>query len=102
MISENVKQMIPVIRQYLSDKPVERAYLFGSCSRGEETVDSDIDLLVNYTDDSLSLFAISRLMVGLSKQLNRRVDLVEESRLSDFARPSAEKDKILIYEREPA
>ncbi|MBR1809747.1 MAG: nucleotidyltransferase domain-containing protein [Paludibacteraceae bacterium] len=102
MISKNVQQMIPVIRQYLSDKPVERAYLFGSCSRGEETADSDIDLLVNYTDDSLSLFAISRLMVGLSKQLNRRVDLVEESGLRDFARPSAEKDKILIYEREPA
>ena len=31
--------------------------------------------------------------------LGRKVDLVEDGQLMSFAQPSAEKDKILIYER---
>ncbi len=58
MPSPEVQAMIPKIQAYLATQPVERAYLFGSCARGDERPDSDIDLLVNYTDNnSLSLFA---------------------------------------------
>lgn len=99
MISAATQKLIPTIQQYLSEQPIERAYLFGSFSRGEETPDSDIDLLVNYSDQSLSLFSISKIIVGLSKKLNRRVDLVEEDCLRDFAKESVNHDKILIYER---
>lgn len=100
MPSAEVQEMIPKIQAYLATQPVERAYLFGSCSRGEETPDSDVDLLVTYTDsDSLSLMDISRMMVNLGKKLNRKVDLVEDAYLRPFARPSAEHDKIKIYER---
>ena len=79
MPSAEVQKMIPEIQAYLATQPVERAYLFGSCSRGEETPDSDVDLLVTYTDsDSLSLMDISRMMVNLSKRIHRKVDLVED------------------------
>lgn len=91
--------MIPLIRQYLAMQPVQNAYLFGSCARGEETPDSDVDILLNYTDNSLSLMTISRMVVQLSKLLNRKVDLVEEDGLRDFARENVNKDKVLIYER---
>ena len=100
MPSAEVQQMIPKIQAYLATQPVERAYLFGSCSRGEETPESDVDLLVTYTDsDSLSLMDISRMMVDLKKRLNRPVDLVEDECLMPFARPSVDHDKIKIYER---
>lgn len=100
MPSAEVQEMIPKIQAYLATQPVERAYLFGSCSRGEETPDSDVDLLVTYTDsDSISLMDISRMMVNLGKKLNRKVDLVEDAYLRPFARPSVERDKIKIYER---
>ena len=100
MPSAEVQKMIPKIQAYLATQPVERAYLFGSCSRGEETPDSDVDLLVTYTDsDSLSLMDISRMMVNFGKKLNRKVDLVEDAYLKPFARPSVEHDKIKIYER---
>lgn len=100
MPSAEVQKMIPQIQAYLATQPVERAYLFGSCSRGEETPDSDIDLLVTYTDsDSLSLMDISRMMVNLGKKLNRKVDLVEDAYLRPFARKSVDHDKIMIYER---
>jgi hypothetical protein len=35
----------------------------------------------------------------LEHLLDRRVDLVTENSLADFARESVERDKILIYER---
>ena len=100
MPSAEVQKMIPEIQKYLATQPIERAYLFGSCSRGEETPESDVDLLVTYTDsDSLSLMDISRMMVDLKKRLNRPVDLVEDECLMPFARPSVDHDKIKIYER---
>ena len=42
---------------------------------------------------------ISRIMVELSKALGIQVDLVEEGRLLPFAVESANRDKILVYER---
>nr|WP_317518650.1 nucleotidyltransferase domain-containing protein [Segatella hominis] len=100
MLSKNVQEMIPKIQQYLASQPIEKAWLFGSCSRGEETPKSDIDLLVRYQDsDSMSLFDISRIMVNLKKIIKRPVDLIEEDCLLPFASKSANRDKILIYER---
>lgn len=100
MLSKNVQKMIPKIQQYLASQPIEKAWLFGSCSRGEETPKSDVDLLVRYQDsDSISLFDISRIMVNLKKIIKRPVDLIEEDCLLPFASKSANRDKILIYER---
>ena len=100
MLSKNVQEMIPKIQQYLASQPIEKAWLFGSCSRGEETPKSDVDLLVRYQDsDSISLFDISRIMVNLKKIIKRPVDLIEEDCLLPFASKSANRDKILIYER---
>ena len=100
MLSKNVQEMIPKIQQYLASQPIEKAWLFGSCSRGEETPKSDVDLLVRYQDsDSISLFDISGIMVNLKKIIKRPVDLIEEDCLLPFASKSANRDKILIYER---
>lgn len=100
MLSKNVQKMIPKIQQYLASQPIEKAWLFGSCSRGEETPKSDVDLLVRYQDsDSMSLFDISRITVNLKKIIKRPVDLIEEDCLLPFASKSANRDKILIYER---
>lgn len=100
MLSKNVQEMIPKIQQYLASQPIEKAWLFGSCSRGEETPKSDVDLLVRYQDsDSMSLFDISGIMVNLKKIIKRPVDLIEEDCLLPFASKTANRDKILIYER---
>ena len=100
MLSKNVQEMIPKIQQYLASQPIEKAWLFGSCSRGEETPKSDVDLLVRYQDsDSMSLFDISRITVNLKKIIKRPVDLIEEDCLLPFASKSANRDKIFIYER---
>ena len=93
-------KMIPKLQQMLTKQPIEKAWLFGSCSRGEETPTSDIDLLVEYQKDAtITLFTISRIMLELKEGLNRDVDLIEDGCLLPFAVESAERDKILIYER---
>ncbi len=100
MLSKDVQEMIPKIQQYLATQPIEKAWLFGSCSRGEETQKSDVDLLVRYTrDDKFSLMTIAKIMVNLEDIIHKPVDLVEEGRLLPFAEKTANKDKLLIYER---
>ena len=91
---------LDTIRQYFATQPIKKAWLFGYCSRGEDTPDSDIDILVEYNDsNSISLMTISRIITSLSKKLNRKIDLVEAGCLLPFAEMNAEKDKKLIYER---
>lgn len=60
-----------------------------------------MDILVNYDKTSgISLLPICRYMNKLEDIIHRRVDLIENGRLMSFAAESANRDKILIYERE--
>lgn len=100
MLSKEITSAIAPITAYMKSQPIERAWLFGSCSRGEETPTSDIDILVDYSDDAcITLFTISRMALQLKDITGRRVDLVERDCLLPFAAESVNKDKILIYER---
>jgi len=59
---------------------VERLGLFGSFSRNEQTPDSDIDLLVEFTKP-VGFFQFLRLEKELSELLGRKVDLVTRNAL---------------------
>ncbi len=94
------KDYIYKIAEYFKGQPIIRAWLFGSYSRGDENADSDIDILVDYDKSSkLSLLTICGMMTDLEDILGKKVDLVENGRLKDFAVSSANNNKILIYER---
>lgn len=101
MISKDVQEMIPKIQSFCVGQPIKKAWLFGSCSRGEETTNSDIDILVEYDrqNERISLMRIAGMMIGLEDLLHRKVDLVESSRLLPFAQESVNHDKLLVYER---
>lgn len=88
------------ITRYFASKPVKKVWLFGSYSRGENTPDSDIDLLVSYDDSAnVSLFTIGGMYMDLCRITGRNVDLIEEGTLEPFAVESVNRDKKLIYER---
>ena len=88
------------IANYFKAQPVMKAWLFGSFARGEETPTSDIDILVEFDRNArVSLMKHAGMIVDLEQQLNRPVDLVTEGTLLPFAEQSANRDKILIYER---
>jgi len=99
MPTKEIQDMIPTIRDFMMAQPVSRAYLFGSCSRGEDTKDSDVDLMVDFDGSRLGLIKFINMKLALEDLLHRSVDLVESQCLLPFAQESANKDKILIYER---
>jgi len=87
------------IRDYFSTLPIDKAWVYGSFSRGEEKPDSDIDIMVRYSPEGVSLLTHAHIMNTLSDRLGRQVDLVEEDCLLPFAAESANRDRILVYER---
>lgn len=92
--------MKKIIADYFKTQPVEKAWLFGSFARGEETPESDIDILVQYDNTArISLLTISHMMGELERSTGRRVDIIEDGCLMPFAVESANRDKQLIYER---
>ena len=100
MPTAEVRDMIPRMQRFFATQPVNRAYLFGSYSRGEETSDSDIDIMVDLDKSRpIGLFQYVNMKLDLQDLLNREVDLVENGELLPFAQESADRDKLLIYER---
>lgn len=92
--------IIPKIREYFKGQPIARAWLFGSFSRGDETETSDVDILVDFDKDArIGLFKFASIYGDLKELLGREVDLVKNGTLKPFAATSADRDKILIYER---
>ena len=80
--------------------PVEKAWLFGSYARGEETDNSDVDILVRFDENAkISLFDYIGIKLDLEENLQKKVELVEDGYLLQYAKETADKDKILIYER---
>lgn len=96
----NAEKMMKLIAEYFKTQPVLKAWIFGSYARGEQRVDSDIDILI-LPDKSqhFSLFTLSGMYEDLKNLLGREVDLITDGGLMPFARESADRDKILIYER---
>ena len=96
----NAEKMIKLIAEYFKTQPVLKAWIFGSYSRGEQRQDSDIDILI-LPDKSqhFSLFTLSGMYEDLKNLLGCEVDIITDGGLMPFARESADRDKILIYER---
>ncbi|MBF0539577.1 MAG: nucleotidyltransferase family protein [Nitrospirae bacterium] len=70
--------------------------LFGSYARGQETPNSDIDILVNFNDTKslLELVAIER---ELTESINQKVDLLTEHSISPYLIDNIKKDLRVIY-----
>ena len=88
------------IGQYLSTKPVKKAFLFGSFARNEQNINSDIDLLVDLDyEGGADFFIYIDMQEQLSELLGIKVDLVSQNGLSKFIKPIIDKEKRMIYER---
>jgi hypothetical protein len=81
---------------------IKRIALFGSVVRGEDTPQSDVDILVGLKPPGerppLGLFRWIALEEELSQKLGRKVDLVTEDGISPYIRPYIEGEKVILYE----
>ncbi len=68
--------MIGKIRRILKKNGVTKAAVFGSYARGEQKKGSDIDILVEMSDER-SLLDFIGVQIELEKKLGKKVDLVE-------------------------
>lgn len=93
------RQIVQTIQSYFADKPVEKAWLFGSFARNEEANDSDVDVLVKLDFSQPIGLEYVHWWMDLEEKLGRKVDLVCEGTLSNYVLPFVEEDKQLIYER---
>jgi len=94
------QSIVNKLNSFFPAYPIEKAWIFGSYSRGEETRKSDIDIMVRFDKDAvITLIDYARIMNNLSDFLHKKVDLVQEGTLYKFAQESVERDKILVYER---
>ncbi len=93
------KNTINKISRYFEDKPVIRAYVFGSHARNEETKESDIDILVELDYSQKIGMEFINMQIGLEELLNKKVDLVSANGISKYIKPYIDKDKIVIYEK---
>jgi predicted nucleotidyltransferase len=87
------EKVAPIMAKY----GIKRAAVFGSVSRGENRLDSDIDLLVKLGDQPMGMFRYMQFIDEVEKTLGRKVDLVTEG-ADKFLRPYILKDTKVIYE----
>jgi uncharacterized protein len=90
---------IELIRHYFKAQPVLRAYLFGSYVRGEATLDSDIDILVDLDYSEAIGWEFIQMQIDLQNLLLKKVDLVSARGLSKYIQPIIDREKLLIYDR---
>lgn len=99
--SSTTASLQKTIAEYFKTQPVLKAWIFGSFARGEEKLESDIDILFipDYSGKPFALLTMGGMYMDLKKLLGREVDLVVEGSLRPYAAKSANRDKKLIYER---
>jgi prevent-host-death family protein len=74
--------------------------VFGSASRGEDEAESDLDLLVEFEPMSPGdrADAFFGLQVDLERLLRRRVDLLEESAITNpYLEEAISRDRTVVY-----
>lgn len=79
---------------------IEKAWLFGSFAREEDTPDSDIDILIDVSAEKpFTLFDMAEIQEKLSHSINRKIDLVMLRALRPQAKDRIQADLKVIYEK---
>lgn len=93
------KSELQKIKNYFKDKPVKKAYLFGSYTRNSADEDSDLDILVELDYSQHIGLKFVKMQLDLQEILQTKVDLLSEKAISRYIRPYIDNEKELIYEK---
>lgn len=98
-IRKSKDEIFDSIKDYFSNKPIEKAYVFGSFARNTSiSMDSDIDILVVFKKpNKITLFDLIQMKEELSDKTGREIDLVEEGQELKSIKNIIQKEKVLVY-----
>ncbi len=88
-----------MVKEYFANKPVLKAYLFGSYVRDEQDEQSDIDILVDLDHAQHIGLQFFQMKMDLEALLNHKIDLISSNGISPYILPSVDQEKLLIYEK---
>ena len=88
-----------MIAEYFRNKPVLRAFQFGSFSRGDAEENSDVDILVELDYSKHVGLGFVGMKLDLENRLHKKIDLLSRNSISKHILPFINNDKKLIYER---
>jgi len=97
-LEEIRRKILPVLLPW----GVKQVAVFGSFARGEDTPESDIDVLVELEEPRsvpLGFFTWVRLERELSRQLGKNMDLVSSKGLSHHIGPYVEAEMVVLYDK---
>ena len=98
-MKKSKEKIFESIKDYFSDKPIEKAYVFGSFARNTSiSMDSDIDILVVFKKpNKITLFDLIQMKEELSDKTGREIDLVEEGQELKSIKNTIQNEKVLVY-----
>ena len=92
-VCRKLEAHMPEIRERFS---IETLGIFGSVSRGEDTPESDVDVLYRFQEDKGSMSTVVPLMYYLMDLFGRDVDLISFDYISPLIEKAVRADTIII------
>lgn len=86
-IEELKKTIVPIVSQY----PVDKVSIFGSCARKQMNENSDIDILISFSIP-IGMFKFIEIKQVLEEKLKHKIDLITFNSLNE----SDIKDTVLM------
>lgn len=86
------KKILPILKQ----AGVKKSSLFGSYVRGEETKESDVDILIE-PPKRMSLFDLAGLKLDLEEVLGQEVDIITYNSVHPLLKGYILKDQVRIF-----
>ena len=93
----NIQEIKQIANPIFSRYCVKEASVFGSVARGEARLDSDVDILVEFSETP-GLVRFIKMENELQEVLGKKVDIVVKGSEKSLIKPFIYKDLVSLYE----
>jgi uncharacterized protein len=100
MKKEEIKsKLLEAVKRDKHVEDIKTVALFGSFASGEDQPDSDVDVLMQFSENShIGFFTYAEIQRNLTEAVGRKVDLVTPEALSKYIREDVLQQAEIVYE----